>query len=520
MLAKFLSNRFLVLYVSPFVLGLLTVFTFQPFNLTVLNFIILPIFFCLTVYINKKSKNIFRKKPYRKNLFIFGCLFGFGFYLSGISWIVNSLTFDDNFKKLIPFAIIFIPLFLSLFSGFVILIIGPFLNYNFSSILIFAGSLSISDFLRAKLFTGFPWNLWAYSFSWLTEILQILNIIGLFAFNLLIITIFTIPAIFFFKTDIKKKIFIYVATVSIILGLYIFGSFEINKNENLTNQGNKRIYIKIISPNFKLKYNQDINQIKNKLKKLIRYSNPEKSTKTLFIWPEGIFSGYSYEDILVFKNLIEKNFSKKHHIIIGVNKLDKNTGEFYNSLLLVNNRLDIIQRYNKQKLVPFGEFLPFENILNKFGLKKITEGHGSFKKGNKKVNIKLDELNILPLICYEVIFTSLIQESDIDTNLIVNISEDGWFGDTIGPEQHYAKSIFRAIESGNFFLRAANKGISAIINNKGVVIKELNRNEAGSIEFEAPLIKSKKNKNDLIFFILLTTYLLIFKFNRYKKNEK
>ena len=520
MLAKFLSNRFLVLYVSPFVLGLLTVFTFQPFNLTVLNFIILPIFFCLTVYINKKSKNIFRKKPYRKNLFIFGCLFGFGFYLSGISWIVNSLTFDDNFKKLIPFAIIFIPLFLSLFSGFVILLIGPFLNYNFSSILIFAGSLSFSDFLRAKLFTGFPWNLWAYSFSWLTEILQILNIIGLFAFNLLIITIFTIPAIFFFKTDIKKKIFIYVATVSIILGLYIFGSFEINKNENLTNQGNKRIYIKIISPNFKLNYNQDINQIKNKLKKLIRYSNPEKATKTLFIWPEGIFSGYSYEDILVFKNLIEKNFSKKHHIIIGVNKLDKNTGEFYNSLLLVNNRLDIIQRYNKQKLVPFGEFLPFENILNKFGLKKITEGHGSFKKGNKKVNIKLDELNILPLICYEVIFTSLIQESDVDTNLIVNISEDGWFGDTIGPEQHYAKSIFRAIESGNFFLRAANKGISAIINNKGVVIKELNRNEAGSIEFEAPLIKSKKNKNDLIFFILLTTYLLIFKFNRYKKNEK
>ena len=137
MLDKYLNNRFLVLYLTPFFIGLLTVFSFQPFNITLLNFLILPIFFYLIVYINKKSKSIFRKKPYRKNLFTFGFLFGFGFYLSGISWITNSLTFDENFKILIPFAIILIPLFLGLFLGFVVLIIGPFLNYNFSSILIF-----------------------------------------------------------------------------------------------------------------------------------------------------------------------------------------------------------------------------------------------------------------------------------------------------------------------------------------------------------------------------------------------
>ena len=517
MLDKYLNNRFLVLYLTPFFIGLLTVFSFQPFNITLLNFLILPIFFYLIVYINKKSKSIFRKKPYRKNLFTFGFLFGFGFYLSGISWITNSLTFDENFKILIPFAIILIPLFLGLFLGFVVLIIGPFLNYNFSSILIFSASIAISDFLRAKLFTGFPWNLWAYSLSWSTEILQTLNLFGLFAFNLMVVTIFTLPVILFYKLSILRKLLILLFSLIIILGLYIYGSFEINRNKNYIKTINNKINVKIISPNFELEYGLSIDDIEKKLKKIIRYSEPNSNRKTLFIWPEGVFSGYSYKEILIFKDLIKKSFNNDHYIVFGINRLNKETGSFYNSMLLVDNQLNIIQQYNKQKLVPFGEFLPFEKLLNKFGLKKLTEGHGAFLKGNKITNIRIDQLNILPLICYEVIFPSIIQQASIDTNLIINISEDAWFGNTIGPEQHYAKSIFRAIEKGTFFLRSANKGISAIIDNKGIAQKELDRNEAGNIEFEVPLIESKNNKNDLIFFVLLITYLSIFQFYKNKK---
>ena len=179
-------------------------------------------------------------------------------------------------------------------------------------------------------------------------------------------------------------------------------------------------------------------------------------------------------------------------------------------MIVVNNSFEIVQSYYKRKLVPFGEFLPFEEILNNFGLKKITEGHGSFLRGKNDNNLFIDKLNILPLICYEIIFSDLILKADEDTNLIVNISEDGWFGKTIGPDQHFAKSIFRAVESNTFLLRSANKGISAIIDNKGNIIKQLNSNEAGSIEYEVPLIKSNKIKNDLIFFVVLITYLLFF----------
>ena len=105
----------------------------------------------------------------------------------------------------------------------------------------------------------------------------------------------------------------------------------------------------------------------------------------------------------------------------------------------------MIKEYKKQKLVPFGEFLPLKNI-EKFGLKKITEGYGSFFERQNQSNLILNKINILPLICYEVIFTNLIQKSNKNTNLIINISEDGWFGNSIGPDQHFSKAIFRAIE--------------------------------------------------------------------------
>ena len=295
-----------------------------------------------------------------------------------------------------------------------------------------------------------------------------------------------------------------------VLTLYIYGNYEINKNNKFLANSNEKIYVKIISPNFNLQYGLSVREIEERFKKLIRYSEPNKEKKTLFIWPEGVFSGYSYNEILIYKELISKNFSNNHLIVFGANRLEPASGHFYNSMLLVNNNLEIIQSYNKRKLVPFGEFLPLENILNNFGLKKITEGQGSFLRGKENNNLVADKLNILALICYEVIFPDLIKKSDKNTNLIINISEDGWFGESIGPDQHFAKSIFRAIENNTFLLRSANRGVSAIIDNKGNKIKILNRNEAGNIEFNVPLIKSNKIKNDLIFFILLITYLLFF----------
>ena len=131
LIKKILNSRLALVFFMPFLLGLLSVFTFQPFNLTIINFLIIPSLFLMLTYVNKKSKNIYRKKPYLINLFLIGYLFGVGFFLSGTYWISYSLTFDDDFRHLIPFTIIILPIFLGLFFGIGTIIVGPFLKNNF-----------------------------------------------------------------------------------------------------------------------------------------------------------------------------------------------------------------------------------------------------------------------------------------------------------------------------------------------------------------------------------------------------
>ena len=159
--------------------------------------------------------------------------------------------------------------------------------------------------------------------------------------------------------------------------------------------------------------------------------------------------------------------------------------------------------------------MPFENFLNSIGIKKITPGYASFSKGTGEsiINLELDleNINFLSLICYEIIFPSFIEKYN-NFNFVINISEDAWFGKSIGPYQHFAKAIFRSIESGVYTIRSANKGISAFISPQGKILKNLQPDELGNIELNIPMLEKskKKSKKDLIFFLLLITYISTF----------
>ena len=177
--------------------------------------------------------------------------------------------------------------------------------------------------------------------------------------------------------------------------------------------------------------------------------------------------------------------------------------------------------YNKINLVPFGEFLPLEKIIKKIGLRTLTNNYQSYSKGMERNIIKIKEnnfsLKFLPLICYEIIYSGRIfKNSNFD--FIVNISEDGWFGKSIGPKQHFVHSIFRAIESGKYVLRSSNNGISAIINPLGVIEKEVGLTETGYIDFSQfkkiqPTVFSKYG-NKIFGLIILLYIFLFFSFNR------
>ena len=252
----------------------------------------------------------------------------------------------------------------------------------------FSFVFSIFEFLRGNLLTGFPWNLISYTWSWSPEVIQILSLIGAYSLSLISITLFCIPFLFFQKKIVLKNVLFVLFFLIIFIVNYSYGIFKLNSSNY---RFDKEINVKIISPNFSLK-DYNIQSEEFQIKRLIKISDPEKDKKTLFIWPEGIFYQSYLEDIKKYQNLFKDRFSENHLIILGINNFtnsnDTDNQKYFNSLVVLNHKLEILSLYNKINLVPFGEFLPFEKILSKFGLKKITPGYSSFSPGNKRTNDK------------------------------------------------------------------------------------------------------------------------------------
>ena len=332
---------------------------------------------------------------------------------------------------------------------------------------------------------------------------------------------FTIPALFILRNS-KKEIIVCFFFIFISFGFLIFGNLKNDKFNSLQSVKNPFI-IRSISPNISLDRfysGQDESKIINEL---IKLSTPNKNKPTIYLWPEGIISDSYIRDMSVYKDLFLNNFGNNDLIIMGLNSIEtkKNKDLFFNSMAIFNNQLQLINSYNKVNLVPFGEFVPFENILSSIGIKTITNNYRSFTSGNirEPINIKNDiiDLNLLPLICYEIIYSgNLSQDKNFD--YVINISEDGWFGNSIGPKQHFAHSVFRSIESGKYIIRSANNGISAVINPLGIVESSVEFGFTGYIDFfESKTVKSTLffQHGNKIFLILILLYIfLIFSFKR------
>ena len=504
-----LHKNKIFLFTFIFSIGLLSSFGLPPYNLFYVNFFSYPALLWVLLFYSKD----------RIISFSIGWIFGFGYFISNLYWIKNSLTFDETFKPLIPFALLLIPLFLGLFYGLSTLVFS-FLNpkKSFLSILILTTSLSVFEYIRSFLFGGFPWNLISFSFTNYLEFIQILSVTGTYTFNSLIIFLFLLPTSLFFKYKKKIKAILFVSSLLVIFSNYFWGKSNL-KQHDLNQKIDLGFTIKIISPKISInRYFQNENP-SDFISELINISEPESSIETLFIFPEGILSSISFEDLKKLKSLFSNNFSKKHKLILGMNIYENQN--IYNSLLVFDHNLNIVEKYYKNKLVPFGEFLPFEKILGKLGFKKITQGYQSFSAYNRRDPILLNNFNFIPLICYEVIYSGKLNKSKKNYEFILNISEDGWFGNSIGQYQHYSHSIFRSIEEGKSVIRSSNNGISAFINPKGQAIEKILSTDKGFIELYS-FKKSNKtifsSQGNKIFFYFLTIYISLIFFFKIREN--
>ena len=496
-------------------LGAISSYSLPHYNYFIINFITFSLFF---IFIFNKKKETFNNKFFFK----YGWYFGFGYFLFSLYWVVISLTFDQSFKFLIPVAIILIPAFLGIFYGLITYLFSILYSKNVaSSFFIFSVLFGTIEFIRGSILTGFPWNLIAFSFSDSIYFIQILSIIGTYSFNMICISLFTVPAILILRNSRKESI-VFILFIFVAIGFLTFGKIKNDNFDSLENIKNS-FTIRAISPNISLdKFYSKQDELKIIIE-LIKLSAPTKIKPTIFLWPEGIIPDSYLRDMSLYKDLFLDNFGNDDLIIMGLSSLEKKNGEdlFFNTMAVFNNELNLIQRYNKVNLVPFGEFTPFESVLSLIGLKTITNNYQSFSSGNSRrpLDIKNDKINLrlLPLICYEIIYSGKLSK-DKDFDYIINISEDGWFGSSIGPKQHFSHSIFRSIENGKYIIRSANNGITAVINPIGVVEQEVKSGSTGYVELsESKLIKTTPFMlyGNKIFLMLILVYIfLIFSFNR------
>jgi len=438
----------------------------------------------------------------KQNLFYYfslGFFYGLGFLLVFLFWIQNPFLMNEATKNFSIIGLI-LPVFLSIFIGLGFTIYKYF-NKIYLLIIFTPFIFLLIELVIANILYGFPWITYSFILSNNLVGFYFLKYFGTYISSYLIIFIYIFPLLFIYSCKFKNiKKFISIIHLPFLV---VFALLFFNLNSNKVKQ-NKEINLEIFqifSPINKFDKNSIQVDIINKIKK----SNAE-----YILFAENNYP-YLISDINSIDILKHINDNKK--VIIGTIRIDKN--KFYNSFLFLEK--DNIQIFDKQILVPFGEFLPFRSYL-KF-LENIS-GNVDFTPGNKERIIKSnDQVNILPVICYEVIFNKIlrkINEKEID--ILINITNDSWFGNTLGPYQHFYHARMRALISNKYLLRISNNGISAIIDNNGKVLNFTKLNTKKSFKY---LLEIKNTiyfgaiHNIFIFYLIFIIFInfIFFRYN-------
>ena len=479
-----------------FLCGLLTSLLFPPFFLTPLGFIIFP----YLIYLLENNKNILN---YRSH-FLAGFLYGLGFFSIYLFWLREPFLLDTNTQNYAFFSYALI-IYCSLYFGFIFFII-KFFKKIILKLLMFPLLIILSEYICGSFSYGFPW----FSFSLVnsnnilgTTIIFYLGTIGL---SYITILIFLFPYFFLLekKKDSKFIFLTYLVLLISLLTLFFLNNFKYENDES------SEISILISQMNFSANQHLDLKNKNLKLDKIVNII--KKSNSKIIIFGENEFPFLmEKENIVFFQSILKDN----QNLIIGSSR--KNSLKYYNSIFLINK--NNYQKFDKKILVPFGEFIPFRHI---FKFMKYIAGSNDFSSGldSRILNLK-NNFNILPVICYEIIyFSNLINKNNINTNIIINLTNDSWFGSMLGPYQHFYFTKLRAAEFNKPIIRVSTNGISGFIDNKGIVKDyiKLNKSSFKEIIFKIPSVKVHYLQYHKIFFLLLIFFFLLGLFKN-KKND-
>jgi len=456
----FLSN-FKVLCLLSFIAGLSLVFAYAPFGIWPITLIVPALWLSLM-----------HNKPIKKATTC-GFFFGLGWFGSGISWVHVSI---DKFGGM-PFAITLILMvmlcaYLAIYPALACYLSSRLTKKRLFNGWLFPSVWLFSEFLRSIILTGFPWLSLGYSQidGPLSNLAPVIGEIGITFIMLILATCLS-------QLILKHK----VKSHSFIIFIVSLSAWVLSQS-TWTTPLNQQINVALVQGNIKQEMRW---QAQQEWPTMLKYLDLTRANydADLIVWPESAVPKLEplVQDYLTMTN--KAAALNNSAIITGIQNYDIGSKEYFNGLIVLGKKdqqSDVGQyyyqthnRYYKHHLLPIGEFVPFGDLLRPLA-PFFNLPMSSFSRGDyQQPNIRANGLNVLPLICFEIVFAEQLRANfNNDTNLLLTVSNDAWFGDSHGPHQHLEITRMRALEFGRPILRATNNGVTAIIDHLGMVITQ------------------------------------------------
>ena len=497
-------------WMTAFAAGILSVIALPPFSAWVVMFITLPV---LILLLDGAAAQATTLKQAARSFAATMWWWGFGYFLLGLYWIGQAFIVEGNFIWLMPLAVTLMPAGLALFYAAAGALAVFYWPSGWRRIVVFALLLTAAEWLRGHLFTGFPWNLLGYTLAAQDGLMQLASVFGAYGLTFLaalVFASFTDTGLFEGRfAKLTTAPFPY-AALALLISMFAMGQVRLHTGSQMEPQA---INLRIVQPAVpQVEKWQPENR-----KKIFRDYLSLSARKTadrpgglanvsLLIWPEAALpflllrAPYALRDI-------RKMLPENSWLVTGGNRAEaqmslppvKQSPELpfamprhrrpliFNSVLVFDAKARLKQRYDKTHLVPFGEYLPFQGLLEAIGLRQLTRLRGGFEAGRRRAVLAAGQTPAFaPLICYEIIFPGQVVPQGPRPAWLLNLTNDAWFGTGIGPYQHLHQARLRAVEEGLPVVRAANTGISAVIDPYGRIVSQLRLGEKGIIDAKLP----------------------------------
>ena len=513
--------------------GVLSVLSMPPFHFWPVLWITLPVLCVLIEQAGQAVPATSRWAPWRRSSLgraaETGWWFGFGYYLAGLFWIAEPFLIEaEIFAWLLPFAVTLMPAGLALFTAFATALAHTAKKFTpFERVLVLACAFGITEWLRGNILTGFPWNVLGYALTYPLALMQSASVFGIYGLTVLAVIIFAGPfALLRSKalgphTSTQKYAPLVCAIVPLAL-MFAFGAWRMSTPAPAAADA-QRPKIRMVQTSVAQRDRMQPENRRSIFDDYLARSQmaPDGSIDNaagidLIVWPEAALPFLPLAEPVALAE-IGQLLQGGTRLITGALRLETDPRpqerRVYNSLLVFEGGAPArhLGTYDKMHLVPFGEYLPAQGLLEAIGLQQITRQRGGFAKGEgPRMSLDISGIGRMwPLICYEAVFPQDTRLGNDRPDLLLTLTNDGWFGTITGPWQHYHQARVRAVETGVPMLRASGNGISAMIDPHGREQGRLELNAVGTLDARIPTRLQRPvyaTFGDMIFLSLIAVF--------------